>query len=252
MHDPDISDIDRVAYVDGQLDERRRLAIENSLSQDPRAAAEMMADLARRTALKLAIGAGTREPSAALEALARTRPAALKTKGVQWHRFAAMAAVLVTGILLGTGPDARRVASLMTGSPDYLDDAIQSREASLVRTSMASRPIMPWMEPADIRSAIRIRLPVLPAGWRLVDVQVYPSDEGPSAQLLIDTGANGQVSLFSSLTEGDETFQPVVVDRLGETMAFWEIQGQSFVLIGDQSRPDLRDMALDLSDNRLL
>lgn len=252
MAETEITEIDLMAYVDGQLDDRRRLDIETSLAADPPAAARMMGDLSQRTALRVAIGAVEARPSETLKALVQKDKLSAKVNGAQLRRFGTIAAMLAGGLLLGLGPDARRVTSMIKGAPDYLDDAVQSRDASLVRTSMASRPSTPWMKPGDIRTAIRIRLPVLPQGWRLADVQVYPSDTGPSAQLLIDTGDNGQVSLFSSLTEGDDTFQPVVVDRLGETMAFWEIGGQSFVLIGDQPRPNLRAMALDLSDNQLL
>lgn len=253
MHDPEITEVDLMAYVDGQLDEPRRLAVESALSRNPSAAADMMGDLARRTALRVATGVLPLRPSPALEALvgSEDRPRQARTV-ISWRPLAAMAAVIAAGLLLGFGPDAYQVTRMITGTPDYLDDAVQSRDASLIRTAMSSRPKAPWMRPGDIRTAIRIRLPVLPDGWRLVDVQVFPSDLGPSAQLLIDTGDNGQVSLFSSMTRGDETFEPVVVDRFGETMVFWEIQGQSFVMIGDQPRTELRDMAADLSDNQLL
>lgn len=249
MPDDQITEIDRMAYIDGQLDDPRRLDVETSLSNDPPAAAEMMGDLAQRTALRMAMA---RLPAAASPELATLAGSARRPRPWRTRRFAAVAAALVTAMLLGVADDAWRVKAQIPGEPDYLDDAVQSREASLIRTAMASRPRTPWMRPNDIRTAIRIRLPVLPANWRLLDVQVYPSDGGPSAQLLIDTGGGRQISLFSSRIEGDRALEPVVVDRQGETMAFWEVDGQSFVLIGDLSRTTMRDMALDLSDNRLL
>jgi anti-sigma factor RsiW len=248
MTDTEITEIDRMAYIDGQLDDPRRLDVETSLSTDPAGAAGMMADLAHRTALRMSLGGPTPRPSPALEDLiAATQPRP------RWRasRWAALAATLAAAALLSVGGDAWRLASRV-GGPNYLDDAVQSRQASLVRTSMASRPSVPWMKPNDISTAIRIRLPVMPAEWRLVDVQVFPSDEGPSAQLLIDPGDGRQVTLFSSRINGAATRQPVVVDRLGETMAFWEVNGQSFVLMGEQSRADLHEMAVDLADNHLL
>lgn len=249
MREPEITEIDRMAYIDGQLDDHRRLDVETALAADPSAAAALMDDLANRTALRISLAQLKIEPSPALAALAN---ASSRSAPMNWRRLAALASALAAAVLLGLADDAWRAKAQFPGDPEYLDDAVQSREASLVRTSMTSRPQAPWMRPVDIRTAIRIRLPVLPQGWRLIDVQVYPSDEGPSAQLLIDTGGDGQVSLFSSRTGGDDTFQPVLVDRMGETLAFWEIDGQSFVLIGDQSRTSLHAMALDLSDNRLL
>lgn len=249
MREAEITEIDRMAYIDGQLDDHRRLDVETALAADPPAAAALMGDLADRTALKISLVHIHVEPSARLTTLANANP---RNTSRNWRRLTALASALTAAVLLGVANDPWRMMARVPRDPAYLDDAVQSREASLVRNAMASRPEISWMQPVDIRTAIRIRLPVLPQGWRLVDVQVYPSDEGPSAQLLIDTGDRGQVSLFSSRTDGDKTFQPVLVDRLGETMAFWEINGQSFVLIGDQSRTSLRAMALDLSDNRLL
>lgn len=249
MHDAKITEIDRMAYIDGQLDDPRRLDIETSLSADPPAAAAMMGDLAQKTALRMSLVQLPAAASPELTALASSTP---QPRVWRTRRFAAVAAALVTALLLGVADDALRVRAPVLGEPDYLDDAVQSREASLVRTSMASRPKTPWMRPNDISTSIRIRLPVMPTNWRLADVQVYPSDDGPSAQLLIDTGDGRQISLFSSRIDDKRALDPVVVDRQGETMAFWEIDGQSFVLIGDLSRTTIRDMAVDLSDNQLL
>lgn len=260
MPDPEINDIDRMAYIDGQLDDLRCLHVETVLSEDPPAAAEMMGDLAQRSALRVSLTQASPLPSPQLQALAAralapnaaTAPAAPRPSPWRAARLTAIAAALGTAALLGFTDDAWRVQYKLPGNPEYLDDAAQSRQASLVRTSMASRPTTPWMKPHDIATAIRIRLPDLPHGWHLTDVQVYPSDEGPSAQLLIDTGDGRQVSLFSSRIRHSTSAAPMVVDRFGETMAFWELEGQSFVLIGDIPRTELHDMAIDLADNRLL
>lgn len=248
--EPEITEIDRMAYIDSQLDDPRRLDVETSLAADPPAAAAMMGDLAQRTALRMSLARLPVELSPELTSLASSEPRSRVWRG---KRVAGLAAVLGLAMLLGVADDAWRVEGRISGPPAYLDDAVQSREASLIRTSMASRPTTPWMNPNDIRRAIRIRLPLMPSNWRLIDVQVYPSDEGPSAQLLIDTGDGRQLSLFSSRINDEGALKPVVVDRRqGETLAFWEIDGQSFVLIGDLPRAEMREMALDLADNRLL
>lgn len=250
MHDDMIDEMDLVAFVDGEVDVVRQFRIETWLSEHPEAAARVMKDFSERTALKLAIRELETSPSPALISLisAAQPPAPFASSG---RRYLAMAAALVCGLMLGVGTDVYYDPS-MVPDPGYLDDAIQSHEASLVRTSMPARPNLPWIRPADIRTAIRIRLPDMPATWRLVDVQVFPSDEGPSAQLLIDTIDHGRISLFSSRTGGDDTFEPMIARRYGETMAFWEIDGQSFVLMGDVSRADLHDLATELADSRLM
>ncbi len=244
-----ITEMDLLAFVDDQLDDRRRMEIQAWLADRPQEAARVMRDLSDCTALRLAVAEMRVAPSPALTALASR---SVPIPPPAWRRYAAMAAVVTAAALLGVASDQRFGTPLMGGAPGYVEDAVQSHEVSLVRVGMSSRPKTPWMRPGDIRTAIRIRLPALPADWRLIDVQVFPSDEGPSAQLLIDAGEQGELSLFSSQTEGDDTFQPVVVRRDGESVAFWEIEGQSFVLIGDVSRGELHRMAVDLSDNRLL
>lgn len=249
MPDRPIEEQDLLAFVDDQIDDHRRLEIEAWLAERPAKAARVMRDLRDRTALRLALSGRQPAPSPALTALVRQPPA---RRPMPWSRLAAAAAVLATVAILGVASDQPFGRLLPGGDPAYLDDAVQSHEASLVRASMSSLAPASRMAPGDIRTAIRIRLPVLPPHWRLIDVQVFPSDDGPSAQLLIDAGEAGELSLFSSRTAGDNRVQPVVVRRSGETLAFWEIGGQSFVLIGDLSRERLHAVAMDLSDNRLL
>ncbi|MBX9617045.1 MAG: hypothetical protein K2X25_15740 [Caulobacteraceae bacterium] len=249
MSDRPIEEQDLLAFVDDQVDDLRRLEIEAWLAERPTEAARVMRDLRDRTALRLVLSDRPPAPSPALTALLRRLPS---RRLMPWRRVAAVAAVIATAAVLGLTSPQPFGRILPGGDPAYLDDAVQSHEASLVRAGMTSRPQTPWMAPGDIRTAIRIRLPLLPPDWRLIDVQVFPSDDGPSAQLLIDAGENGELSLFSSRTDGDGVVQPVVVRREGETLAFWEIGGQSFVLIGDLSRERLHAVAMDLSDNRLL
>ncbi len=249
MFDDQINETDLLAFVDDQVDDQRRLQIEAWLAERPEEAARVMRDRRDRTALRLAVAGRSATPSPALAALAARPPVVASPL---WRRGVALAAVLTGAAILGIASDQPFGTRLLGTAPAYVDDAVQSHEVSLVRVGMSSRPKNPWMRPGDIRTAIRIRLPVLPRDWRLIDVQVFPSDQGPSAQLLIDAGEQGEVSLFSSQTDGDDTFQPVVVRRDGETVAFWEIEGQSFVLIGDLSRANLHEMAVDLANNRLL
>ena len=250
MHDDVIDETDLIAFVDDEVDDLRRFRIQAWLAEHPADAARVMHDMSDRTALRLAILNTEVSPSPALIALA-TGEAKSVNAWTSWRRYGAVAACMVCALMLSVAADAYYDPGLVP-DPGYLDDAMQSHQASLVRTSMPTRPKTPWIKPTDIRTAIRIRLPVMPSTWRLVDVQVFPSDEGPSAQLLIDTVEHGRISLFSSRTSGDDTFKPVIARRYGETMAFWEIEGQSFVLMGDVSRTDLHDLAVDLSDNRLL
>jgi anti-sigma factor RsiW len=248
MHDARISEIDLMAYLDGQLDDRRRLDVETALSVDPPAAAGLMSDFARRTALRLALSEPAVAPSAALE----DRLSALGRRAGRGRVILGLAAALSAMALVGLAAVGVPRFAAAAGSAAVVEDALQSREATLVRTRMDSQVETPRLAVGEIRSAVSIRLPTLPVGWTVLDVQVFPSDGGPSVQLLIDTGRAGPVFLFASRQEGGDSDAPVLIRRAGETIALWEVQGQSFALMGAAPRESLRAMAIDLADNRLL
>lgn len=249
MPDPRLNEIDLLAYADGQLDEYRRLHVETILSADPAAAAGLMGDLARRTALGLALRERKAEPSLEL----KTRLLARRGNYALGRAPMALAAAVCAAVLAGLGGvGISRIAT----SPDtkgVVEDAFQSREATLARIRMTSQVETPHIALSELRNAVRIRLPSLPSGWSVLDVQVFPSDAGPSVQLLIDTGDAGRVFLFASREdEGEGAGAPVLIRYDGETVAFWEVEGQSFTLISEGPRHELRTMAFDLANNRLL
>jgi anti-sigma factor RsiW len=248
MDDREITEIDLIAYVDGQLDEPCRLAVETALANDPPAAADMMSDLARRTALRLAIAARPTSPSVELASIARRRKSYLDRSRTRWTIAAALTAAVLVGF--GSFGAFRMVAE--TETETVLEDALQSRAATLVRTSMVSQVETPGIAVNEIRQAVRIRLPAPPKGWKVLDVQIFPADSGPSVQLLIDTGAAGRVFLFASREGSEQGAAPVLIRYDGDTVAFWEVDGQSFTLSGNARNDELHAMAVDLSNNRFL
>lgn len=246
--DETVTDIDLDALIDGQLDLARRYEVETWLAARPVEAAAVMGDFSRRTALRLIAERETVAPSPALAALVAAAPEREPRSRMRWAIAAALLLAVCTGL---SGPSPFRPS--LAPPPDYLDDAVQSHEATLVRTQLkapreVSAPLL-----RSVGTAIRIRLPVLPRGWKLQDIQVFPSDDGPSVQLLIDTGDRGQVSLFAVRSDSEERVAPVLTRFDGETVAFWEVAGQSFVLIGEgEDSVELRDMARDLANNQLI
>lgn len=248
MPETPISEIDRMAYIDGQLDDQRRLDVEGALSRDPPAAAQVMSDLARRTALRIGLRSLGGAPSVALRA--RLDDAVVPSRHPARRMLAAgVVGALVLGVAVAGA--ARWITN--AGPSSVADDAIQSRQATLLRTRMDSQVETPRLAIREIRTAVRVRLPTLPAGWTLLDVQVFPSDAGPAVQLMIDAGDQGRVFLFASRDVGDSgPDAPVLIRRQGETVAVWEVEGHAFALIGDTPRQTLRAMAIDLADNRFL
>lgn len=161
-----------------------------------------------------------------------------------------MAAGIVAAVALGVGKLNMGVAPTVQAMPVFIEEALMSHKTALVRSHMKSQPEIPHFDPADVRSATHINVPVLPAGWRVLDVQLFPSDYGPSLQLVIDAGERAPVSLFAAraVTGLPETPRTQVVD--GETIAYWARKGTVYVLTGVESQDFLQKHAADLANNQ--
>ena len=77
-----LPDFDLHAYVDGQLDIARRMEVEDYLSRHPEVAAQVMADLRTRDALRIAFGGAQGRPSPRLIDAARRVERGLAFTGV--------------------------------------------------------------------------------------------------------------------------------------------------------------------------
>ena len=82
--------------------------------------------------------------------------------------------------------------------PAFVEDARHAHETALIRARMVSQHERPDYDPAEIRAETGIAVPTLPADWRVVDAQVFPSRFGHSVELVLDADALGRVSLFAA------------------------------------------------------
>ena len=119
---------------------------------------------------------------------------------------------------------------------------------ALMRADMPSQPEAAHFDRQAVHRATRIEVPALPSDWRILDAQVFPSDYGPSLQMVIDTGADEPVSLFAARTSADipETPQTEVVD--GQAVGFWSHDGTAYALSGDQPARQIAEHAEDQAD----
>lgn len=62
---------------------------------------------------------------------------------------------------------------------------------------MVSQPEVSDFDPAEIRAATAIVMPLLPDGWQIKDVQIYPSRFGPSVEMAVASEDDGMLSLFA-------------------------------------------------------
>ena len=251
MHDP-VTEFDLVAYVDDQLDPWRRVAVERHLAAHPEAAARVMADLQGRDELRLAFGE-TLPPEAPATRAAARRLARGLGRDRLLARLAPMAAVLVIGGMIGAGAAGLgplRVPQVVASEapPVFVQAALEAHEAGHLRLSMASQPAAPSFDAAEIRAATGIRLPALPPDWTVRDVQIFPSAQGPSVEMALETPELGRMSLFAVRPGTFRVALPHETDQRGLHVAWFQIGEVAHVLVAEAAPPKaLRAAAEGLS-----
>lgn len=224
-----ISDEDLSAYVRGGLETERRTQVEGFLACNPDIAARVMTELHRR---------------------GRTVAAGRRSK--PWRKLTAALVACVASGALGWNAARATVADtwlgdLVSGAPAYVEEALESRQATLVRTAMISQSETPTLDRAEVQRALKVRAPELPSGWRLIDAQVFPSDDGPGLNVLLESPAGRRLSLFAVKADTWVSSRPVLTRRGGEAVAYWEHGASAFVLIGDTAGGALLDEARELA-----
>lgn len=241
----DVAELD--AYLDGELDLSRQLAVESYLAGRPDVAARFMADLRTRTALRLrADDLDDAHPVmlAAASLLARRlntrtwvglrRPFALLTT-------AGIAFALLLAVVAG-----RTVTPAL---PDFVTDAVISYHTGLLRAAMVSQIESPRFDQSEIQKSTHIRIPHLPADWKITDAQIFPSDEGPALQLMIRTAGGQALSIFAVRAGSAAPRSPTAIRHGEASVAYWQVDDMSYALIGMESPEALDRSAEDLADN---
>lgn len=248
MTDTDaVTAFDLEAYVDGQLGPERRFEVEDHLARNPEAAALVMADMRARDALRLLAAAPLGPaPLKQVEAMARLRSGLLRASRMrQLSRLAAAVALVLVGVIAG------RFAPWETppqeAASDFVAEAVMAHRTSLMRAAMGSQPEAVYYNPSEIRSATRIALPQLPTAWQVTDVQIFPSDDGPTVAMALETGELGVVSLFAARSPEFADREPETVETRSGPVAYWQIGDLAYALTGAVSSSDLQNAAARLS-----
>jgi len=244
-----IIDADLDAYVDGQLDVARRIQVETFLSENPAIAAKVMADLSMRGELRLALASGSAfgHPE--------TRDAARRLeRGLAYGRILhSMQRIAAVGILVAAGWIAHTSFGAFTATevaasvpaPAYVEDAVRAYQTALLRQSVPSQTVASY-KPEDIRAATAIVMPQLPDDWAIADVQIFPSEFGPSVEMAIKTAQGKPLSLFA-VRPGGFAVRPVHHVALHRAeAAYWQIGDVAYALVAGD-----RDINLDAAADKL-
>lgn len=232
-----ILDADLDAYVDDQLGVGRRIAVEAYLSEHPSVAAQVMANLRIRDELRLALAdQRPRARQSTREAARQLERALSRRKLLSFFQRAAAVFLLVGAGWVAhayVGPFAATEVVASVPAPAFVEEAVEAHRTTLVRGRMPSQPESSIYDAADIRSATGIVMPTLPKGWTVADVQVFPSDFGPSVEMMIARRGGEHLSLFA-VRPGDFTVRPVLVERRdGIHAAYWQIGEVAYALVSD-------------------
>lgn len=131
----------------------------------------------------------------------------------------------------------------------FIREALQSHHVAEMRAVLRRSPPAVF-NVGEVGSFARIALPVLPAGWRITDVQLFPSDSGPSLQMTITNDISRPISLFAVRDDHVAPAKPAVLTRNGKTVAYWQEGDLAYALISKKKRPaELDRLAEDIADN---
>jgi anti-sigma factor RsiW len=238
------------AYLDGELDLERRLAVEDHLVRTPALAMQVIADMRARTALRLAAAAGQAPVPAAVGDAARRLAGRLDGPARFISRGRLAAAAMLAAMTFGAAT-ILPTRDVEASPPEYVSDAVMAYRTGILRRDMASQPENTNFDPAEVYRATRIRVPTLPDGWRLTDVQVVPDDDGPALQLMAHTARGETVSIFAIRGGERAPARPTTIRRGNTSIAYWRHNDIAYALTGLEAPAALAVAAEDLADNRL-
>ena len=206
------------AYVDDELDDLGRFAVETHLSRNPALAARVMGDLSARTGLRI-LAAGKDKPHNTAPARAPSSMRAFLHRAVPAGSVGIAAALLV----------------LVTRSdpPHYVDMAVASHRVAVMRASMVSQVPGRTLDYREIQASTRIVLPGLPADWNITDVQVFPAGNSPALLVTVRTGSGAVMSIFATRQKSDAPSVPSAVREGEQSVAFWRRGNMSYALTGE-------------------
>jgi anti-sigma factor RsiW len=241
-----IIDADLDAYVDGELDVARRIQVESYLSENPAIAAKVMADLSMRGELRLALAGES------AFGRAETRDAARRLeRGLSYGRILhSMQRISAVGVLLAAGWVAHNSFGAFTATevaasvpaPAYVEDAVRAYRTVAVRETIPSQAAAAYSA-EEIRAATAIVMPELPKDWKVADVQIFPSDFGPSVEMAIEEADGKRLSLFA-VRPGAFEVKPVSHIALEKIeAAYWQIGEVAYALIAENKGTNLDQAA---------
>jgi len=235
-----VQSADVEAYVDDQLDAGRRIEVEAYLSENPDIAARVMADLAIKGELRLALAEGHRHGRPETREAARRLQGALSRSRIfhSFQRLAATVALIAAGWGLSShfGPFTVSEVVASVPPPAFVEEAIRAHGTSALRHTMRSQPEAPRYDPTEIRSATAIVM------------QIFPSAFGPSVEMALTDTDKTRLSLFAVRPGSFAVQQVSDLTQDAVKASYWQIGEVAYALVAhSENAANLRHEAESLA-----
>lgn len=165
-----------------------------------------------------------------------------RTAGHYALRAAGLAALISVGWIargaLGEFPVPARAADTR-----FIEEAAASHRTGILRQTMQSQGENTVLDSAEITRSTGLRLPVLPSGWRIRDVQLYPTEGTSAVALSLTTPQGENVTLLTGRAETPAEGKPLVAKREEDNIAYWEEGDQALALTGTVSAARALELA---------
>lgn len=247
-----VTEHDLNAYVDDQLSPALRVDVAAWLAGHPEEAARVMADLRARDELRLALALPNASGNPTTTAIARKLERGLGM-GRLYARLQQAASI---AILVGIGWAANEVVGPLgvtqsvasAPPPAYVEDARRAHRTAVIRSAMTSQPETTVYDPVEIRAMTAIIMPTLPKDWRVTDVQLFPSQFGPSVELSAEAEDLGHVSLFAVRPGTFDVIKPTAAPGEDASAVFFQIGEVAYAVVAAGDAKALDQAAERLAD----
>lgn len=244
-----IGEDDLQAYVDGALDERRRLAVEDYLRARPELARRIALDRDLRAALRGALRPVAEEPLPAGLDVRRLleRRTALRKRRLGPRRAAAALLLLLAGGGAGwTLRDAREapkagIAALAQEAADSYGVYAPDRTRPVEIAAADAEQLVDW---ASARLQRPVSIPDLSAsGYAFIGGRLVSTPHGPGVLYLFDDGEGTRLALLSRNMAVDREAPMTLQDSGDVTAVTWARDGLGFSLVGPVAGSELHPIA---------
>jgi anti-sigma factor RsiW len=239
-----ITEEDIHRFIDGELSEERRVAVQAHLARDPQRAAEVFAEAERMTALRAP------HPRQMFATKANVG-AAVQLRRKFWRRWAFSAArvPVAAALVFAAGGFAGWTLRPLPSQTVDENFVLAAREALRVAQLDAGPNKNAEHKQEKIErlvGAINISVPPLPSTWRVTEVQVQPWQGKQSLVVSATTPTLGQVTLVAA-PMNDEEAVPLTLAADGRVpTVYWQTGGTAYALMGPAPPDRLEREAKDI------